>query len=350
MVHGGGHIMLSRKDVRPKQTNLLLDNGLLPISIDYRLCPEINILDGPMTDVCDALGWAQTQLPTLQLKCPVKINGDKIVVVGWSTGGHLAMTLAWTAPQRGLNPPNAILAFYCPTDYEDQCKSLKLMPVTIVDTICTGWQNPNFPEGVVPTAGETHDLLEAVEDEPVSTPHPKTVQTLTPESVSPAQQITSYNVAPNKHAVGGWMSPSDPRSRIILHMNWHAQALPILLNGLPSKRKLNLLQSTTAATPNANHTLPQPTPAQIHPISPLAQIRKGAYSTPTFLVHGTADDLIPWRQSVRTHDALVERGVRAGVAAPEGKVHLFDLYRDPDGVGWGAVERGYEFLFGVLGE
>ena len=55
MIHGGGHVMLSRKDVRSKQTQLLLENGRLPVSIDYRLCPEVNINDGPMTDVCDAL-------------------------------------------------------------------------------------------------------------------------------------------------------------------------------------------------------------------------------------------------------------------------------------------------------
>jgi hypothetical protein len=34
MIHGGGHIMLSRKDIRAKQTQLLLENGLLPVSID----------------------------------------------------------------------------------------------------------------------------------------------------------------------------------------------------------------------------------------------------------------------------------------------------------------------------
>lgn len=123
MVHGGGHIMLSRKEVRAKQTQLLLDNGLLPVSIDYRLCPEVNILDGAMTDVCDALQWARHQLPTLKLKCPgLTIDGEKVVVIGWSTGGHLAMTLAWTPKMRSVKPPDAILAFYCPTDLEDECK------------------------------------------------------------------------------------------------------------------------------------------------------------------------------------------------------------------------------------
>lgn len=123
MIHGGGHVMLSRKDVRSKQTQLLLANGHLPVSIDYRLCPEVNIIDGPMTDVCDALQWVRNTLPQMDLKYPgLKIDGEKVIVVGWSTGGTLAMSLAWSSVQRGIKPPDAILAFYCPTNYLAECK------------------------------------------------------------------------------------------------------------------------------------------------------------------------------------------------------------------------------------
>ena len=123
MIHGGGHVMLSRKDTRPRQIKYLLEQGLLPISIDYRLCPEMNIFQGPMADVCDALQWAREELPRAKLKrSAAAIDGDQVVAIGWSTGGHLATTLAWTAPLRNLRPPEAILAFYCPLDYEDECK------------------------------------------------------------------------------------------------------------------------------------------------------------------------------------------------------------------------------------
>ena len=123
--------MLSRKDIRPRQTELLLRNGLLPVSIDYRLCPEVNIIDGPMTDVCDALRWAREELPGIDLGVPrLQIDGNKVVVIGWSTGGTLSMTLGFTALQRGVKPPDATLAFYCPTDYEAECKSsvLNIIP------------------------------------------------------------------------------------------------------------------------------------------------------------------------------------------------------------------------------
>lgn len=118
MFHGGGYMTLSRKAVRPAQTQLLLEMGILPISFDYRLCPQINVIDGAMTDAKDAYVWAKRTLPGLLAAQEVSVDPSKIVIIGWSTGGHLAMTLAWTAIAAGLPPPVAILAFYCPTFYD----------------------------------------------------------------------------------------------------------------------------------------------------------------------------------------------------------------------------------------
>lgn len=136
------------------------------------------------------------------------------------------------------------------------------------------------------------------------------------------------------------MSPSDPRSRIILHMNWKGQTLPVLLNGLPSK---SAAVSQTRNTDYAN--LAQPGDEQIASISPLAHVQRNTYRIPTYLIHGTRDDLIPWQQSQDFRDALQAKGVQAELGVVEGRVHLFDLYRDPDGRGWEIVRKGYEFCF-----
>ena len=109
---------LSRKAVRPLQTAFLLAHNILPVSIDYRLCPEINLIDGPITDVCDAYAWAQTRLQSMIESTGTVVSEKKIVVIGWSTGGHLAMTTAWKSKEAGLQPPVAILSFYSPTDFE----------------------------------------------------------------------------------------------------------------------------------------------------------------------------------------------------------------------------------------
>ncbi|KAL9081765.1 MAG: hypothetical protein Q9159_007056 [Coniocarpon cinnabarinum] len=305
MVHGGGHIMLSRNDLRAKQMSYLLKSGFLPISIDYRLCPEVTLPEGPMNDVRDALAWIRQRLPAIELRRrDVRIDSSTVVAVGWSTGGHLAMTLAWTSSEINITPPQAILAFYCPTDYESSF-----------------WLQPNVPRGSERAAEEldlkSEELIQGVGDSP----------------------IVAYNPSPQTKPVGGWMAPSDARSRIALWMNWRGRHLHLLLHGVTKKR-------VPPSDANGELALPSPTEAQIRAVSPLAQIKGGHYRTPTFIVHGTRDDLIPWEQSQATHDALVACGVEADCRIVQDAVHLFDI--EP---GWQAVAAqdkavwdGYDFL------
>ncbi|KAL4920478.1 Alpha/Beta hydrolase protein [Aspergillus aurantiobrunneus] len=251
LIHGGGHVMLFRKDIRPTQTKILLDSGFLPVSIDYRLlCPETSLSEGPMQDVRDAFLWACQTLPTLGLQRPdISPDGDRVVAIGWLTGGHLAMTLGWTPAERGIRPPEAVLAFYCPTKYSDPF-----------------WSQPNFPYKAEVTApgdqGDDGSIWGANNETP----------------------ITGYNPPSSKRALGGWMVPSDPRSRIALHMNWKGQTLPMLLHGWKGKKK-------KTQDGEKESLLPSPTMKEIKQICPTAQVDAGSYQTPTLMIHGTLDDL-----------------------------------------------------------
>lgn len=299
MIHGGGHVISTRKDIRSDQTQILLKAGFLPVSVDYRLCPEITIQRGAMQDVRDAFYWARKTLPTLSLSRPdIRPDGERVVTVGWSSGGHLAMSLGWTVASLGIRPPEAILAFYCPTDYEDPF-----------------WASPNLPFGQqsTPPPGPGYDFLyDGLADKP----------------------IVGYTPDSSKRALGGWMSLEDPRCRVILHMNWEGKSLPALINAL------NRTGARSVTNP------PFPSVEQIQAVSPLAQIRACNYKTPTFFIHGTRDDLVPWQASQRSYQALRERGVSAGISILENGLHLFDLYptskRNPVAVK--AVSDGYEFL------
>lgn len=199
-----------------------------------------------------------------------------------------------------------------------------------------GWQHPIQPIGAE-DKGEDYDVLEAIQDEPVS-PLRRRLRPPTPVLTTLPPQITNYGV------VGAWEPLSDPRirtdprCRIVLHINWKAQTLPIIIGGLLSKAK------ASGTPPRDWNALPQPPVSEVRRASPLAQIAAGNYATPTFLVHGTADDLIPWEQSRRTHEELVARGVRAGLALVEGAPHICDLSSDVESEGWKATVRGYEFL------
>jgi acetyl esterase/lipase len=294
-------MLFSRKDIRPAQTRLLLSKGFLPVSLDYRLCPEVPLMEGAMTDVCDALDWARNQLPGIKLPNPgLQIDGTRVAVVGWSSGGQLAMSLGWTAPRRGLRPPEAMIVFYAPTDYEDKW-----------------WQNPIQPNGA-PYRGQQYNVLEGVRDEP----------------------ITNYDM------VGAWEEPiADPRSwhdarcRIVLHINWKAQTLPVILKGLPSIK--NAAKDTGAKDWSK---LAQPSLDTIRAASPLAHIQDGSYHVPTFFIHGTADDLIPWEQSQRTHRAMAEQRLATELVLLDGAPHICDLSSDPQSDGWKAVLKAYDFI------
>lgn len=299
--------MLSRHDIRSDQTAILVDAGFLPISIDYRLCPETTLTEGPMTDVVDSLHWIRTTLPHVTLSRPdISADASKVVAIGWSTGGHLATTLAWTSKARGVQPPEAIFALYCPLDYEDPF-----------------WTRPNIPEGAVSSSSpevtaagsssfelDEHVWNHGVFDAP----------------------ITQYNVAPGMKALGGWLAPQDPRSRLALYMNCRGRSLHVLLGGLDKK---------TRGEPAA------PTQADIVAVSPLAQVRAGSYTTPTFILHPRGDDLIPWQQAQRTWEALRDRRVDAELRIVEGVGHLFDLgglQRVRSVEARQAVVDGYAFL------
>ena len=144
--------------------------------------------------------------------------------------------------------------------------------------------------------------------------------------------------------MGAWNPLSDPRTRtdprcrILLHINWKAQTLLVIIGGLPSKNKL------TSSDARKWYNLPQPAQEKILAVSPLAQIVRGNYRTPTFVIHGTNDDLIPWQQSQRTYDALTERGITAGLELVQGAPHICDLSSDPEAEGWKATLKGYEFI------
>ncbi|KAK3312435.1 hypothetical protein B0H66DRAFT_633155 [Apodospora peruviana] len=314
MIHGGGHIMLSRHDIRPEQTDMLLNSGFVAISIDYRLCPETTLLEGAMVDVFDALAWIRTVLPhTSVLRADINevgIDGQHVVAVGWSSGGHLAMTLAWTSIANGISPPpplpppSAILAFYCATDFEDPF-----------------WSSPNVPAG----AGDHIDKLDS-DNEFWTTGLMDTL-------------IVGYNVPTEKRALGGWLATGDPRSRLALHMNTHGRTLDILLGGLDR---------------NTRRALKSYGSEDVRAASPLAQIKERRYGVPTFLIHPRLDDLIPWEQSERTYHALRERGVEAELRiVDEGAKHLFDLSPRREKVyevGMRAVAEGYAFLARHVGQ
>ncbi|PWY93856.1 ketoacyl-synt-domain-containing protein [Aspergillus sclerotioniger CBS 115572] len=292
MIHGGGHMTLSRKAVRPSQTSFLLTKGILPISIDYRLCPLVNIIDGPMTDVRDAYAWAQQDLPHI-LRGKVEVDPTKIVVIGWSTGGHLAMTTSWTARAAGLTPPLAILSFYCPTNYDPSAQ------------MQMGKQYPRRTMSM-------SDIRKAL----------------------PTKPMTSHSFNSTDTSGLGWIQPGDPLSELVLALVKEENGMGLLLDGIPTD----------------GEKIKRPDLKRAAAISPLAQVRAGNYQTPTFLIIGKEDEIVPFQTAVEFTNALKEHGVKSGLLPIPGARHIHDLTLAPGSEGWEmGVEPGYKFLFEQMG-
>ena len=92
-----------------------------------------------------------------------------------------------------------------------------------------------------------------------------------------------------------------------------------------------------------------PTPERIAAISPLSQVRAGNYSTPTFIIHGDRDEIVPFHTAERFVQAMRAAGVESGFLPIKGARHIYDLTLKPGQKGWGeTVEPGYRFLFDIL--
>lgn len=139
----------------------------------------------------------------------------------------------------------------------------------------------------------------------------------------------------------GWVRPGDPRADLLLTISQQGTALAVLLNGLAGYREHGELDALLA----------QPSPALVASISPVARVRGGQYGVPTFIMHGTEDEVAPFSAAQRFVDALhlENPAVPCELLAVPGARHLFDLGLDEGSPEWDRlVAPGYRFLCQVM--
>jgi acetyl esterase len=116
MVHGGGWGSGSRSKT-PRWEMWLAEKGYVVFDIDYRLAPPPRWQDAP-GDVKCAVGWVKRNADRYS------VDPDRIALVGYSAGGHLALLSAYSEGNSLLPPScdvedtgvSAVAAFYPPTD------------------------------------------------------------------------------------------------------------------------------------------------------------------------------------------------------------------------------------------
>jgi acetyl esterase/lipase len=115
-VHGGGWIAGTRSELSAWNT-WLNDLGYVVFDVEYRLAPPARWLD-EVGDVKCALGWVAAHAEQYG------IDVNRISVLGYSAGGHLAMLAAYTMGDPNLPPTcdalpvkiNAVVNLYGPSD------------------------------------------------------------------------------------------------------------------------------------------------------------------------------------------------------------------------------------------
>ena len=107
MIHGGafmlGHAGMNNED----QIADCLQRGWIVLAIEHRLCPGVNILEGPITDVRDALAWVQNGglkegSKRGELQGVAEADSERVMVMGTSSGGHLALCTVCIAIVSGV--------------------------------------------------------------------------------------------------------------------------------------------------------------------------------------------------------------------------------------------------------
>lgn len=118
VVHGGSWSAGERDDY-PKWNDWLARQGYAVFDIDYRIAPQPNWRTAT-GDVKCAIGWVKANAARYG------VDPARVVLLGRSAGGHLALLAAYSAGEAALLPPScgdapdvsvrAVVSLYAPTD------------------------------------------------------------------------------------------------------------------------------------------------------------------------------------------------------------------------------------------
>ena len=97
-IHGGAFMLGHSDMVNKAQIRDCLERGWIVVVPDHRLCPQVNLLEGPMQDIRDFLSWIQNGNLDATIKAAatpnnVTVDLDRVMAFGTSSGGHLALSL-----------------------------------------------------------------------------------------------------------------------------------------------------------------------------------------------------------------------------------------------------------------
>lgn len=94
-IHGGAFMLGHSRMVSLPQIDDCLERGWIVLVPNHRLCPGVNLLEGPIQDIRDLLSWVHDGYLDAVLKeqGPYGADLENIAAFGTSSGGTLALAL-----------------------------------------------------------------------------------------------------------------------------------------------------------------------------------------------------------------------------------------------------------------
>lgn len=97
-IHGGAFMLGHSGMVSKDQIRDCLDRGWIVVVPNHRLCPQVNILEGPIQDCRDLLRWIynghlDAVLGSKEETVKFHSDLDRVIAFGTSSGGTIALSL-----------------------------------------------------------------------------------------------------------------------------------------------------------------------------------------------------------------------------------------------------------------
>ncbi|KAF4303358.1 MYB DNA-binding domain protein [Botryosphaeria dothidea] len=291
-IHGGAFILGHSDMVNKDQIADCLSRGWITVSLEHRLCPQVNILEGPITDCRDALAWVydddglNAELSKNEPTSGFTVDKDRVMAFGTSSGGAIALALGYNVPR----PVAAILDFYGATHFSHAFWSTPLPTAPLPPNTSPDYIDQVYDESPVPIRGGV-----SLEGQSSSAPPPPTT-------------------AAEKNAAAPSLPPR------------------------PSFAFTHIARGTLLRV--------------CYPFGPVAAIDAVPNVTPAFpptcVVHGTADTMVPMHLSRALYARLEESGVRREFIEVPGEEHTFVGKMVKGGDVWARQRKGFDWLEGVI--
>ncbi|KAI0593160.1 Alpha/Beta hydrolase protein [Biscogniauxia sp. FL1348] len=154
-IHGGAFMLGSSKMVNKDQVEDCLARNWIVVVPNHRLCPQVNLLEGPMQDCRELLSWIhEGNLATFVFntkKTSYPVDTNHVFAFGTSSGGTLALSLGFGVPRKVAG----IFDMYGPCNFSDKFWTTKLEPLLakLPPGLSQEFLNRVFDEDPVPITG-----------------------------------------------------------------------------------------------------------------------------------------------------------------------------------------------------